>query len=283
MGPHLPSFELTKVSKAGALYSGLCECRDNTPDYLIIRIPSIYPSQKISMPLTAHDLPSHLSYDFRIPHELLKRDDVTLSDLYHWNAKENANYPLFHYHDPATAKNEYITYSAANEAFNRSARYLTHSVGRESTSPTGLPVIAILANTGAYSFAPRIHGAYASCKPTDTVTYFCTALGAFRAGFCAFLISTRNAPSAVADMLKRTGSTHLVVSPDVPMSEMADAALKLLAADGVEVGRLGMPSLGDLFPEVPDKDSLYEKEVELPTSYNAKAFCLMMHSSGTLY
>ena len=98
-----------------------------------------------------------------------------------------------------------------------------------------------------------------------------------------FLVSTRNAPSAVADMVKRTKATHLVVSPDVPMSEMADEAIELLAADGVEIRRLGMPSFGDLFPEVPDKGSLYEKEVELPTGYNVKAFSLIMHSSGTLY
>ena len=84
---------------------------------------------------------------------------------------------------------------------------------------------------------------------TDTITYFCTVVGAFRAGFCVFLVSTRNAPSAVADMVKRTGATPLVVSPDVPMTEMADEAVKLLAVDGVEIRRLGMPSFGDLFPD----------------------------------
>ncbi|KAM5540084.1 hypothetical protein V8D89_006224 [Ganoderma adspersum] len=214
------------------------------------------------MPLSTHDFPAHISSHFRVPEEFLKREDATLSHLYHWHAKENPNYPLFLYHDPATAKLEYITYSTADEAFNRSARYLTHSVGRESSAPTGLPVIAILANT-------------------DTITYFCTVVGALRAGFCTFLISTRNASSAVADMVKRTGATHLVVSPDVPMSEMADEAIKLLAADGVEIGRFGMPSFGDLFPEVPDEGSLYEKEVELPTSCDVKAFSIIMHSSGS--
>ncbi len=68
---------------------------------------------------------------------------------------------------------------------------------------------------------------------TDTITYFCTVIGAFRSGCCAFLISTRNAPSAVADMLKRTGATHLVVSPDPQMSELADGAIKMLAFDSV--------------------------------------------------
>ncbi|KAI1789118.1 acetyl-CoA synthetase-like protein [Ganoderma leucocontextum] len=214
------------------------------------------------MPLIAQDLPAHISSDFRVPRELLKLEDSTLSHLYHWNAKENPNYPLFLYHDPASAKVEYITYSTANEAINRAARYLTHSVGRVFNAPTGLPVVGILANT-------------------DTITYSCTVVGAFRAGCCAFLISTRNAPPAVADMAKRTGATHLFVSPDLPMSELADEAIKLLAADGVDIKRHGMPSFEDLFPEVRDERSLYEKEVELPTSYNVKANSAIMHSSGS--
>ena len=100
------------------------------------------------MPLTAHQLPAHLSSEFRVPEDLLKRDDTALPNLYDWNAKENPNYPLFLYHDPATAKNEYITYSTANEAINRAARYITHSVGREANAPTGSPVVGVLANTG---------------------------------------------------------------------------------------------------------------------------------------
>ena len=74
------------------------------------------------MPLSTRDLPAHVSSDFRVPEEFLRREDATLSHLYHWNAKENANYPLFLYQDSATAKLKYITYSTANEGFNRSAR-----------------------------------------------------------------------------------------------------------------------------------------------------------------
>ena len=101
------------------------------------------------MPLTAQNLPPHISSDFRVPEEFLSRKDATLSHLYQWNARENPDYPLFLYHDPVRGKIQYITYSAANEAINRAARYLIHSVGRESIAPTGLPVVGILANTGA--------------------------------------------------------------------------------------------------------------------------------------
>ncbi len=82
-------------------------------------------------------------------------------------------------------------------------------------------------------------------------------------------------------MLKRTGATHLIVSPDLHVSSLADGAIKMLVGDGVEVKKLGMPSFGDLFPEVRDEHSLYEKAVELPTSFNIKAFGEIIHSSGT--
>ena len=115
------------------------------------------------MPLTANQLPAHISSEFRVPEDLLKRDDTALPHLYDWNAKENPNYPLFLYHDPATATNHYITYSTANEAINRAARYIIHSVGREASAPTGSPIVGILANTGTFSGVPvpgRIPTAY---------------------------------------------------------------------------------------------------------------------------
>lgn len=96
------------------------------------------------------------------------------------------------------------------------------------------------------------------------------------------LISMRNAPVAVADMVKRMGVTHFFVSPDLPMNEIADEAAKLLAVDGVEMKKHAMPLFGDLFPDVPDERSLFEKEVEFPTSYNVKAPSAIIHSSGAL-
>ena len=108
------------------------------------------------MPLVAKDLHPHIRSEFHAPEELLGREDTTLSHLYHWNAKANPYYPLFVYHDPVNAKLEYITYSAANEAINRAARYFTHSVGSGSNVGEETPVIGILANSGA-SFRSTIH------------------------------------------------------------------------------------------------------------------------------
>ena len=84
----------------------------------------------------------------------LKQGDVTLSYLFEWNAKENPNYPLFIYHDPATAMNEYITHSTANEAIDCAARYIKHSVGTEVDALKGSPVVGIFANTGMSANSP---------------------------------------------------------------------------------------------------------------------------------
>ncbi|PIL33562.1 hypothetical protein GSI_04185 [Ganoderma sinense ZZ0214-1] len=72
------------------------------------------------MPLIALDLPAHISPNFRVPDELLKSQDTTLSQLYQWNAQENPNSPLFIYHDPSSAKLEYVTYSysSANDTLH---------------------------------------------------------------------------------------------------------------------------------------------------------------------
>ena len=103
------------------------------------------------MPLLPQDLPAHLCPNFHVPKKLLKSQDITLSQLYQWNAKENPDYPLFVYHDPVNAKLEYVTYAAANKAIDRAARFFTHTIARESAARTGSPVIGILANSGASS------------------------------------------------------------------------------------------------------------------------------------
>ena len=82
-------------------------------------------------------------------------------------------------------------------------------------------------------------------------------------------------------MAKRTGLTHLLVSSDSITNEVVDEAIKLLASDGIDVKKHRMPVFEDLFPTSPDANSLFEKEVELPKTYDPNAFSAIMHSSGT--
>ena len=98
-----------------------------------------------------------------------------------------------------------------------------------------------------------------------------------------FLISTRNAAATVADMAKRTGLAHLIVSSDAVMNGVADDAIKLLAFDGLKIKTHRMPAFEDLFPEVPDMNSLFEKKASLSRTHEPEAYSTIMHSSGAVH
>lgn len=102
------------------------------------------------MPLLSTQVPTHVSIDFQAPKELVERKDVSVPQLYQWNAVENPNYPLFVYSDGG--KLEYITYATANAAMDRVARYVLWSVGQNRNNlAANRPIVAILANTGAFA------------------------------------------------------------------------------------------------------------------------------------
>ena len=97
------------------------------------------------MPLDHSRLPSNVSTEFRVPSELIARDDVAIPEYYAWQAKANPNYPLFVYQDGDHL--EYITYSQANRAMERIARFVASVVGTGHVVP---PVVALYANAGEY-------------------------------------------------------------------------------------------------------------------------------------
>ncbi|KAM5540085.1 hypothetical protein V8D89_006225 [Ganoderma adspersum] len=213
------------------------------------------------MPLLSTQVPKNVAVDFEVMKGVLERKDISVPQLYQWNAAENPNFPLFVYDN--SGEPEYITYTTANAAMDRVARYVLRSAGRSSETFDGSrPIFAILANT-------------------DTITYFCTVIGILRSGCTSFPISTRNTAAAVTDMLSRTGATHLLVSPDAVAGRVADEALKSLADLRVHVDRLAMPVFEDLFPTIVDPASSFETDVEFPTSYDMEAPAVIMHSSGS--
>lgn len=115
---------------------------------------------------------------------------------------------------------------------------------------------------------------------TDTITYFCTAVGVMRTGYTVFLVSIRNAAAAIADMFKRTSTGHVIMSPDPFLRRTAQDALGELASTRQKVVELRIPSYQDLFAEQLDVSSPYEAQVELPTKYDVDAVGVIMHSSG---
>ncbi|OSC98632.1 acetyl-CoA synthetase-like protein [Trametes coccinea BRFM310] len=214
------------------------------------------------MPLSPADIPSHITSEFKPPLELLAGDVPSLPDIYRWNAKNNPNYPLFTYHDGV--KREFITYAIADKAIDRVARYIVSALGpyRASAEPvTPPPTVALFANA-------------------DTITYFCTAVGILRAGCTIFLVSTRNGPAGVADMVQRTGTTHIIVSKDQVIREVAQEALNGLPQGQVTV--IDMPTFEDLFPgDGKSANSAFDVDVQLPEKYDLDALGIIIHSSGS--
>ncbi|KAH9895845.1 acetyl-CoA synthetase-like protein [Cubamyces lactineus] len=215
------------------------------------------------MPLSPADVPPHISTEFRRPLDYLKSEvTIALPHIYEWHAANNPNYPLFTYHDGE--RQEFITYSVANKAMDRAARYVASTLGSRRTSAepgAPLPTVAIFANA-------------------DTITYFCTAIGVLRAGCTMFLVSTRNGSAGVVDMVQRTGATHMIVSRDVVIQEIVQDVLSRLPAGQLTTS--DMPLFEDLFP-VDDKatNSVFEADIELPKSLDVDSRNILTMCTGS--
>ncbi|KAI0773189.1 acetyl-CoA synthetase-like protein [Trametes elegans] len=210
------------------------------------------------MPLNPADVPPHITTSFHYPLDLVKAG-TTIPDLYDWCAKRNPNYPLFTYRDGG--KSEYITYATAYNAIDRAARYILSNLNRGAVVRETQPTIAIFANT-------------------DTITYFTTVVGALTAGCTTLLVSTRNNPAGLADMLQRTVATDLFLSQDTAIRDIARGALDLLPAGQVTVH--DMPTFEGLYATGNDSDNpAYRAEVTLPTQYDVDGWSVIFHSSGS--
>ena len=95
------------------------------------------------------------------------------------------------------------------------------------------------------------------------------------------LFRSRNAAVAVADMFKRTGTRHVILSSDSVLQETAKTALSELERAGHSVVHLDLPTFEDLFAEKLDPASPLEAAVELPTRFDKNTLAGIMHSSGT--
>ncbi|KAI9065204.1 acetyl-CoA synthetase-like protein [Trametes sanguinea] len=209
------------------------------------------------MPLAPTDVPPHISTEFHSPFDLLQQG-ITVPELYDWHAQKNPDYPVFTYYDDEKAV--FITYATANLAIDRVARYVASRLGLYNAD---MPrhTVSVFANA-------------------DTITYFCTKMGILRTGCTVFPISTRNGPAAIADMLQKTGASHLMLSQDIPIRETAQDALSRLPAG--QVTTCDMPTFEDLFPSGQGlSDKAFQANVELPKTFGLNSCAIIMHSSGS--
>ena len=111
----------------------------------------------------------------------------------------------------------------------------------------------------------------------DTITYGTAELGIIRAECVAFAISPRNSAAAVANLINRMGSRHVIVTPD--LKPLIDAAISILEGEMSEIPAVQfMPTFSDLFPDDDSKDFEYLPE---PQNESVDDPICILHSSGT--
>lgn len=213
------------------------------------------------------------------PRTLLDADHFkALPELYEWNAAKNPHYPLFTYHDGASLN--IIDYAEANLGIRRAARYVRSRVAMTS-DPSRRTVIGVLAMSGD---VPPTYFAGEYSYIADTITFFCTSMGISRASHTFFLISPRNGPAGVADMLKRTECTHLLVSEDPTMQSLAQAAQEHLSSKSMTepLNIHQMPCFEDLFPPSNFSEGAQKDDsADLPASFDdPNCVVMILHSSG---
>ena len=202
---------------------------------------------------------------FRSPSSYILSGNVTIPQVYEWNARENPNHALFRYHDGHKIND--ITYSRAILGIRRAARYVNSLVGSKPEC------IAIIASTGALVPHWAWHQVVLTLC-TDTITYSLTCLGILRAGHTMFLVSPRNVPAAVVDMLRKTNCRHLLVSQDAPIQTLVHEAKK----DLEQLLLHRMPVFEDLYPGSAQMDE--GEPDDLPKEYDMNSIAMILHSSG---
>ncbi|KAJ7189839.1 hypothetical protein GGX14DRAFT_580331 [Mycena pura] len=182
---------------------------------------------------------------------------LLLPEIFDHHGKSSPNHPLFRYVD-AEGVVKTITWSYAVQGFHKAAHITRQQVGIEPTD-THRPVIGILA-------------------AADQITYFSVIAGILRAGYQAFPVSPRNSDVAIAHLLQSTGCTHVFVSGDNAMQNLATVAAAKLATlqAGKEVKFLPMPTFQVLFDPSDPVDFL-----PLMRKVSLEAPAVILHSSGS--
>ncbi|KAF7798294.1 hypothetical protein EIP86_009513 [Pleurotus ostreatoroseus] len=188
-----------------------------------------------------------LSGAFIVPKRLIEKGPLTLVDFYDWNAEQNPEHPLFRFHDGSQITT--ICWKDAVRASHRAARFFSSSVIQQDATP---PVVGILANT-------------------DTVTYFTSIMGMFRAGITVFTISTRNSAEAVRHLLTVTNTQYIFTSQEPAIVALAEAALE----SGPPVSTHHMPEFKDIYVADENVPYTYPSGTRDPD-----APALILHSSG---
>ncbi|KAI5123110.1 hypothetical protein M0805_001466 [Coniferiporia weirii] len=193
---------------------------------------------------------------------------LVLHQLYDFHGLHSPNHPLYVFATPQ-GDVKTMTWASAQRGVHRAATFAKKILSEVHGNHHAPPTVAILANT-------------------DTITFQCFLIGLFRAGFQPFPISIRNSAVGVANMILQTTSTHLFVSPDHAMQDVAKNAIEIINSEanknGNKVGKremkiISMPVFEDIFPG-DDSDASFEL-LPLTERPDLDSPALILHSSGS--
>ncbi|KAK0469076.1 acetyl-CoA synthetase-like protein [Desarmillaria tabescens] len=177
---------------------------------------------------------------------------LTVPEIYDFHYENNSNHAVFAYGNPEGDGITFVPYSKVIPAVHR-AGWLIASIANIDLKQDRAAVIDAL---------------------LDTMTFFTTFLGMFRAGIPFLALSPRNSPAALAHLLKTTKPTHLFVSEDASLLELARDSFKLLDDGHVPV-IAPMPSYENLYIE----DESFTRLPPRGRDLNART--VVAHSSGS--
>ncbi|SJL10486.1 uncharacterized protein ARMOST_13872 [Armillaria ostoyae] len=181
---------------------------------------------------------------------------LTVPEIYDFHYDNNSNHAVFAYGNPEGDGITFVPYSKVIPAAHRAGWLIANAANFDLQQDRAVrPLVAVLA-------------------ASDTITFFTTFLGMFRAGIPFLALSPRNSPAALAHLLRTTKPTHLFISADASLLELAKDSFKLLEGGHVPV-IASMPSYEDLYI----KDGSFIRLPPRERDMNART--VVAHSSGS--
>ncbi|KAM5541058.1 hypothetical protein V8D89_005369 [Ganoderma adspersum] len=181
----------------------------------------------------------------------------TIPELYQFHAEHSPDHPVIIYQDEERTS-QTLRFKDVFRAARKVASTTLHSI--QEGSPRGSSaIIGILASL-------------------DFPTYFTLVLGIMHSGYIPFPLSVRNSADAVADLLRKTSTTVLLVSPDPGMQRLAHHTKEALAAGGYAIDIFPTPVYSDLYGDVGNQETL--RTVSRPRGSN-NGTAIILHSSGS--
>ncbi|KAJ7732697.1 acetyl-CoA synthetase-like protein [Mycena metata] len=181
--------------------------------------------------------------------------DLSIPELYKYHALNSPTHPAFMYSDVEEGNTTFITYHEAWLGIRKAAAIVSHHLSKpQATAPNRPAVIAVMA-------------------ASDTLSYIYLLIGIMSLGHTGFPMYPRNSAEATAELLKKTGASHIFTNPDGPSYSLAKDAAVLLDKDRLKL---------HIFPMVQYEELMKRQEIEgeeLPRVH-AEDVVLILHSSG---